>query len=67
MSRRDLIHRLVRLETRLGAKQLRLQFRIRFVEPGGRSVSTVLLEEGRQPVFLDEDGRTTRQPGGDGS
>jgi hypothetical protein len=56
MSRRDLDRRLERLEARLGATQSRLEFHIRFVEPGGRIVSRLLLEEGRQRVFIEEDG-----------
>ena len=63
MSRRDLIRRLERLETRLGTEQPRLEFRIRFLEPGGRIVSTLLLQEGRRPELLDEEGRACADPG----
>jgi hypothetical protein len=49
MSRRDLIRRLERLETRMGTDQPRVKFRIRLVEPGGRIASTLVLETGREP------------------
>jgi hypothetical protein len=55
MISRDVIRRLERLEARLGTKRSRLQFRIRFVEPGGRSVSTLLLEEGGRQEWLDQE------------
>jgi len=57
MSRRDLIRRLERLETRMGTNQPRVRFRVRFVEPDGRIASTLLLETGREPQRFDGDGR----------
>ena len=45
MIRREMIRRIERLETRIGLKRPRPQFRIRFVEPDGTVASTLLLKD----------------------